>query len=160
MHAGVARVRAAVHAQAAVLITKKVSVMLASGVRAQRRATIIWRVAVAMAACVALAATVAPLGAAAYPDKGGGGPLVHGYLPYTEGPTLHPDRLDEIAARAAAEPALHPDRVDEIAGRTAYYLAYHEGPTLHPDRLDEIAARTAAEPALHPDRTDEMAGRR
>ena len=68
-------------------------------------------------ACVILIVGVAPLTAFAYLDAGGG-PVVSASLPYTTQPTLHPDRVDQINARA--------------------FLAYTTQPTLHPDRLDEI----------------------
>ncbi len=93
--------------------------------------------------CAVLIAGTLPLVALAYDDG-----LIYdhaalNFLPFTESPTLHPDRVDEINARAylpyTEVPTLHPDRVDEINARA--YLPYTEAPTLHPDRLDEIRDR-------------------
>lgn len=91
---------------------------------------------VGLAACVAVALVVMPSVALAYPDWYGGGPTVRQYLPYTEQPTLHPDRVDEINARRLSlpytqAPTLHPDRVDEINARRAY-LPYTEQHVLPP----------------------------
>jgi len=112
--------------------------------------------------CAVLVFMTLPLAALGYHDPGGGGPIVREYLAYTEWPTLHPDRVDEIEARAAyrafSVAALHPDRVDEVNARRSY-LAYTEQPTLHPDRVDEAKARAAAGPTLHPDRIDEIEAR-